>query len=278
MSLGEFHSDWRQSVVSCSSSDKTWLSIEGVQTQCSIALQLAGDTARRQVLFPHSKGQAEHLPGMFDWLCQDASIAPEQIEKIAVCVGPGAFTGLRISVAYAQGLAFGLDKELTAVSSIAALSYGVFLKRQPSLLKHELAQGIPLLISYDARMGQVYAGGYTFWHHEDSLSVECWLPDLVISPDELMPLAQSRCQLLSSGVPLVLAGSGASLLSQQVAQVVQEEKLLVANDVLDLALAQTDLTPSFVAQECVPLYLRQVVAKPPERLQVSRNSGSTHPV
>ncbi len=76
----------------------------------------------------------------------------EQIERIAVGVGPGSFTGLRLGIATARGLAQATKLPLVGVSSLAALTQGV----RP--LESETLKGSdPVLAVIDARRGEVFA-------------------------------------------------------------------------------------------------------------------------
>ncbi|MGH2834860.1 MAG: tRNA (adenosine(37)-N6)-threonylcarbamoyltransferase complex dimerization subunit type 1 TsaB [Solirubrobacteraceae bacterium] len=69
------------------------------------------------------------------------------VERIAVGVGPGTFTGLRVGVATAHGLAQSSGAELVGVSSLRALALGV-------------DSGPPVLAAIDARRGEVFVAGY----------------------------------------------------------------------------------------------------------------------
>lgn len=80
-------------------------------------------------------------------LLVDAGLAWHDIERIAVGVGPGTFTGLRVGVATAHGLAQSSGAELVGVSSLRALALGV-------------DSGSPVLAAIDARRGEVFVAGY----------------------------------------------------------------------------------------------------------------------
>ena len=87
--------------------------------------------------------------------CMDQSgLAWRELDAIAVGVGPGPFTGLRIGVTTARALASAHGTELRPVSSLAALATGVDGSR-------------PILAAIDARRGEVFAalydGGTTVW-------------------------------------------------------------------------------------------------------------------
>lgn len=94
----------------------------------------------------------------------DAAGGWDGVGTIAVGIGPGSFTGLRIGVATARGLAQGLGRELAPVGSLRALALGI-------------GGDGPLLPVIDARRGQVFAALY---EHGD----EVWEP-FVASPEEL---------------------------------------------------------------------------------------------
>jgi tRNA threonylcarbamoyladenosine biosynthesis protein TsaB len=97
-------------------------------------------------------GHATRLLSMARELLDGAGVSWEEIERIAVGVGPGTFTGLRVGVATARGLAQSLSVELVGVSSLRALA-------APALA----AAGGPargVLAVIDARRGEVFAAPY----------------------------------------------------------------------------------------------------------------------
>ncbi len=84
------------------------------------------------------------------------------VQRIAVGVGPGTFTGLRIGVATARGLAQSLSLELAGVSSLRALASGVALndRRGASPLAGEQSETLGTLAVLDARRGEAFAAAY----------------------------------------------------------------------------------------------------------------------
>ena len=71
-----------------------------------------------------AKGQAERLLVLCQELVDEAGITLSQIDVIGVGTGPGNFTGIRISVSAARGLALGLDVPAVGVTAFDALGYG----------------------------------------------------------------------------------------------------------------------------------------------------------
>jgi len=71
-----------------------------------------------------AKGQAEALMSFLDKLLAVSSLTWSDLSKIGVCTGPGNFTGIRISVSAARGLAFGLEIPAIGVTSFEATLYG----------------------------------------------------------------------------------------------------------------------------------------------------------
>jgi len=110
----------------------------------------------------------------------------DSVGRIAVGVGPGSFTGLRIGVATAKALAQSLGIELAGVGTLAALARGAA----------SAAGGRLLLAALDARRGELFAALY------DAEGEEVWEP-FVVTPGEL---AERLAQLSD---PPLAAGSGA---------------------------------------------------------------------
>ena len=66
---------------------------------------LVGEHIRASIVRPMAKGQAETIPSLLDDVLKQADQAWENVDAIAVGTGPGNFTGIRISVSLARGLA-----------------------------------------------------------------------------------------------------------------------------------------------------------------------------
>ena len=93
-----------------------------------------------------------------DATCKRAGIAPADLDAVAVGAGPGSFTGLRIGMATAKGIAFAAGRPLWLVSSLAALACDA----EVALPRPSVAEPVaPMIFALlDARRGEVYAGCY----------------------------------------------------------------------------------------------------------------------
>jgi tRNA threonylcarbamoyladenosine biosynthesis protein TsaB len=90
------------------------------------------------------------LQPLIEQVLAEAGWSPRQLERIAVGIGPGSFTGLRVGIAFAHGLAEGLQLPLVGVSSLQAMAAAV--SEQDRRLR------VPLL---DARRGEFFLAAYT---------------------------------------------------------------------------------------------------------------------
>lgn len=105
-----------------------------------------------------ASGRNSDLLVAIDLVCKRAGIGPRELDAIAVGAGPGSFTGLRIGMATAKGIAFAAKKPLWAVSSLAALAWdGEQALANQQLLAHVDGAIVAVL---DARRSEVFAGRY----------------------------------------------------------------------------------------------------------------------
>jgi tRNA threonylcarbamoyladenosine biosynthesis protein TsaB len=113
-----------------------------VVTQTSTLAARAGDAAR-----PH----ATRLPGDALDALASADLTLADVSLFAVCLGPGAFTGLRVGIAAAQGLAFATALPIVGISALEALALSA-LDGQPD--------GVVAGVWMDAARGEVFAARY----------------------------------------------------------------------------------------------------------------------
>ena len=120
------------------------LAFDTSAAHCAAALLLADRIVLRDE--PMQKGQAERLMPMLEEVLAEGGIGWQDLRAIAVGTGPGNFTGVRIAVAAARGLALGLGIPAVGVTRLEALAFG--LPR-------------PVTVVEDARRGEVYVQVFT---------------------------------------------------------------------------------------------------------------------
>lgn len=128
------------------------LAFETATEACSVAVWLDGEVSERFELAPRRHAELS-LPWAEQLLAQ-AGIKRSQLDAIAISRGPGAFTGVRLAIAIAQGIALALDKPIVPVSTLAVLA----LRAHDPLAATREPQRV--FAAIDARMGEVYTAAY----------------------------------------------------------------------------------------------------------------------
>ncbi|MEO7325561.1 MAG: tRNA (adenosine(37)-N6)-threonylcarbamoyltransferase complex dimerization subunit type 1 TsaB [Dokdonella sp.] len=122
------------------------LALETATESCSAALLAGERLLTRSEIAP--RRHADLLLPMCEELLAEAGLARRDLVALGVGCGPGAFTGVRLAISAAQGIALALDIPIVAVSSLAALAM-----QAPD-------NGGAILAVIDARMGEIYAGTF----------------------------------------------------------------------------------------------------------------------
>lgn len=105
------------------------LALDTALSGCAVALLDSESGAAVSESVPMARGQAEWLIPMLLDVLERAEASFDSVGRIGVTVGPGAFTGLRIGLAAAAGLAVALDCPVVGVSTLEALAAGFFRTR-----------------------------------------------------------------------------------------------------------------------------------------------------
>jgi tRNA threonylcarbamoyladenosine biosynthesis protein TsaB len=160
------------------------LAIETATELCSVALWIDGEV-RERMAFGTGKHSESVLP-FVDELLAESGIARSQLDYLACGRGPGAFTGVRLAISVAQGLAFGLDRPLVPVSSLAALA-------QDAVDEGAIA---PVIAMLDARMGEIYAGHFVV---DAQRLVTPTRPEALLPPDKIELASNTSTYACGSG-------------------------------------------------------------------------------
>jgi tRNA threonylcarbamoyl adenosine modification protein YeaZ len=166
------------------------LAIDTALEACSVALldTIAPDRGVQESQ-PMTRGHAEALMPMIARVFERAGVDADQLDRVAVTVGPGSFTGLRVGIAAARGIALASGKPAIGLTTLAAYA-------APLIAAND---AVPVVTAIDARHDHVYlqvfgAGGLTL------------VKPAVLHVEEAARLAR--------GGPPRLIGTGAELLAR----------------------------------------------------------------
>lgn len=130
------------------------IALETATESCSAALWSDGEVLWQEERVA-ARRHGELLLQQVDRLLAEGGMHPSQLDAIAVGRGPGAFTGVRLGLGVAQGLAFSLERPVVPVSTLAVLAQQAAWRWEGRF--HDLA-ALEILALLDARMGEVYWG------------------------------------------------------------------------------------------------------------------------
>ena len=174
---------------------KPILAIDTSSAWCSVALSVGSTpehvVGRHELLGPSA---SQHLLPWITELLQQEGIMLRDLDAIAVGIGPGAFTGVRLAVAVVQGLALASHLPIAPVASLDAIA--------ASAIDHPLIQAMDdgkhqFTVAIDARMGEVYWANYSIDQDRQVSGTNIALPerlgDIQLSKPEDIQMSLSEC-------------------------------------------------------------------------------------
>jgi len=232
------------------------LAFETSTEALSVALSIDGQVRERFELAP--RRHAELALPWAEALLADAGVKRSQLDAIAVGRGPGAFTGVRLGIALAQGIALALDRPVVAVSTLAALA-----------MRAE-ANGVAasrVFAAIDARMGEVYSAAFEL-RDSDAHALD---EERVTAPDGVVVPGDGH-DWIGVGTGF---GAAENALSQRLAArfvSIDATQLPHAADVARLAAKACARGEAVAAERIEPAYLRNNVALTLKEQQALRDS------
>ncbi|TNH93982.1 tRNA (adenosine(37)-N6)-threonylcarbamoyltransferase complex dimerization subunit type 1 TsaB [Aeromonas sobria] len=218
------------------------LAVDTATEACSAAL-LVGDTLFSRWEEAPRDHTRKILP-MVQAVLEDAGISLSDLDAIAFGRGPGSFTGVRIGISVAQGLAFGVGVPLIGISTLAAMAQGAY----------RLDGAEQVLTAIDARMNEVYFGRYELIDGRMQL-----VGDEVVSDPAALVDARGK-----QAGPVTCVGTGfetygetLSALADELA--VSQVRFPAAEDMLPLARAAWLAGEAVPVEQATPVYLRDKV-------------------
>lgn len=226
----------------------TILNIETSTEVCSVALTSEGGVLDHRENYEgqtHATLLSQYVKEMLDY----ARSREIKLDAVAVSIGPGSYTGLRIGLSEAKGLAFGLQVPLIGVNTLKLLTVSTMFHH---FIDDEKLLYVPMI---DARRMEVYTAVYQ--------------PDLkaVVEPQAMILNEQSFGDLLHQGYTLVMMGNG----SDKAHEVITHERALHVAGIKPVALDMMALAEkSFREHDFIdvaystPLYLKDFQATKPK--------------
>ncbi len=156
-----------------------------------------GDMLVSQFSIQYKTTHSEILMPMLDDMARKINLDLSTIDAIAVAMGPGSFTGLRIGSATAKGLALALNKPIIPVPTVDGIAYNLY--------------GVEKIICpmMDARRNQVYTGLYTFVPKTpEGKSLERTFDMMVLHEQFATSVENIAEEINKIGKPVVLLGDG----------------------------------------------------------------------
>jgi tRNA threonylcarbamoyladenosine biosynthesis protein TsaB len=222
------------------------LALDTALNACSVAITDDGNV-RAYLHEKRARGHAETLMPMVQNLMKRADLIYSDLDLIAVTVGPGTFTGLRIGLAAARGISLASKTPLLGITTLEALAASV---------PPEISQNRSIIATADARRGEIYL--QTFQRTPEKRNI------LALCEPMAVPVENANVSFPAEGG--VILGSGTPLLEAQ--DFFRNSRL----EILDLdpdpdAIIIADIAshkpfPNFEDGPPAPLYLRAPDAKP----------------
>ncbi len=175
------------------------LAADTATTTCSVALLVEDVVAAEHSLAAGPNHSAWLMPTI-SRVMSDTRHRIGDVDALALAIGPGSFTGLRVGLAAMKGIAIAAHKPLVGVDTLDALAYGFLFADQLVC---------PVL---DARMGEVYAALY----RPSGGKINKQGPDMVLSVEELFRHVEE---------PTIIFGSGASRHKEEVVRMIGDRAI-----------------------------------------------------
>lgn len=178
----------------------------------SVAVATA-DKLLAEITLQTKKTHSELLMPHIAKIMEMAEVSKTDLKAIAVSIGPGSFTGLRIGLATAKALAYGLNIPVLGVPTLAALAYGC------------LVPGVILAPMLDAQKGNVYQALFSWQDGE----LKELMPTTVIAIDETLAM------LAQKDAPVLVMGEAAIMYSEKIRQAGKNLVLAAPNMIIPRA-------------------------------------------
>jgi tRNA threonylcarbamoyladenosine biosynthesis protein TsaB len=231
----------------------TCLAVETATEHPGLALLRGG-----QIYCREAAGLRAPSRAVFEWvreLLEESRTSLAEVDCVAFGAGPGSFTGVRVAVALAQGIAYARGLPLCGVSTLAALAEGA--------LRDSTVDAVACCL--DAYMGEVYLGVY---ERDSEGHARALMPDSLLAPEAVSLPGVRNCLAVGPGWSAHPVMTGR--LREQFIRVAPE-RLPSASDVARLAWPLYRSGQAVAAVAAVPNYLRNQVTASARASQQGRS-------
>lgn len=219
------------------------LALDAATEACSVAIWNDGEIHALYELCPREHTQ-RILP-MVEQILAESGLKLSDIDALAFGCGPGSFTGVRIGIGIAQGLALGANLPVIGLSTLNTMAQGAF----------RMTGASKVLAAIDARMGEVYWGKYQrnehgHWH--------------VVGEEQVLSPERVTEQLACIDGEWATVGTGWDAypdMAKKSRLILKDGKMLLpqAEDMLPLALERWRNADTQAVEDVQPTYLRNEV-------------------
>jgi tRNA threonylcarbamoyladenosine biosynthesis protein TsaB len=225
------------------------LGIETATSICSVALVKDG----KLLAIRESVGARDHSAALTTYISEvftEAGLSFPKIDAVAVSMGPGSYTGLRIGVSSAKGLCYALDKPLIAIDTLKSLAFQALQKIE---LLDKNTENILLVPMLDARRMEVYTAIF-----DGNLQVIEAVNALVVTEDSFAAFSDKEIIYFGDG-----AAKCVSLFESKSNYTLLEDIDLSALPVCLLAEKEFKANNFADVAYCEPFYLKDFIAGKP---------------
>ena len=224
------------------------LALETSTSACSVALKVGENTAE-QLYKEGNNLHSKCLLGMVDELIHKNGVSLKDVDLLVSGVGPGAFTGLRIGVGVAQGLAYSHSIPVLGVTSLQALAQSQSTNMQPN--EH-------VVVGLDARMSEIY---WTIFCKQKNHSLtEIFESHYLEAPENIELIIESSAVFVGNAWSFYI--NDFSIETKDILKKAHIIDLLPqAADLIEYALSQDIVMNAKDCFELSPLYIRNDIAK-----------------
>ena len=235
------------------------MKILGVETSTAInsVAVLSGGKVLSEITQNNGATQSALLALNIKKALESASLKFEELDGLAVSIGPGSFTALRVGVSYAKGLAFATKKNITGVPSLDALSCRYFEGiKKVSEAYGSVSKDRLVCPMGDARKNEVYFSAYTEGENGEILKL---LPESSASIEKVLGVVSGL-----GAKNIVFQGEGAVKYSADIKRILgscvlapDPKRMPSAVSVAELGAAMLDRGEAQEFGSLLPLYIRK---------------------